>query len=407
MGLDASLILQGRSPNILGAMAQGLQIREAREQMARGNALQQLYAQHGAGALRGDPNALAALAAVDPARAMDLQSGYLGQQATRQNMDVQSQRLDMDRETMEMRRAEIARTTTAEQRAQAFEQGQFIANAGSIAWQQGPEEFARFAAENGIDADYEAWPSEAAQLGADLDMLGEMVAPQGAAPADEYGRYVQEERAAGRKPLSRIEYAAAIRGKPPSRVIYGPDGNPILVEGEAATVRPLTERQGLSSSFLLRMEEANEILDQLDTAGMSRWNRAMDSGWVPFGSAMQSDEYKQFEQAKRDFINANLRQESGAVIGEDEFASADQQYFPQPNDPPEVIEQKRQNRRNAIAGVRISAGPGAGEVDRVRGGPPSAYMTSPVIAQQAERLGVTVEDLWAAMDEEGRAAWAN
>jgi hypothetical protein len=66
-----------------------------------------------------------------------------------------------------------------------------------------------------------------------------------------------------------------------------------------------------------------------------------------------------YDQAKRDFINAILRRESGAVISEEEFANAEQQYFPQPGDGPEVIAQKRANRENAIRGIEVSAGQGA------------------------------------------------
>ena len=54
-------------------------------------------------------------------------------------------------------------------------------------------------------------------------------------------------------------------------------------------------------------------------------------GNIPFGAGnfAQSSEYQQFEQANRDFINALLRQESGAAIGNDEFVNAEKQYFPQ------------------------------------------------------------------------------
>ncbi len=54
-----------------------------------------------------------------------------------------------------------------------------------------------------------------------------------------------------------------------------------------------------------------------------------------------------------------LRQESGAAINEGEFNNAKKQYFPQPGDSKEVIEQKRLNREAAIKGFDIAAGPGA------------------------------------------------
>lgn len=67
------------------------------------------------------------------------------------------------------------------------------------------------------------------------------------------------------------------------------------------------------------------------------------------------------QQAQRNFVNAVLRRESGAVISDEEFANAAQQYFPQPGDSPAVVAQKAQNRMTAIAGVRRASGPGGQE----------------------------------------------
>lgn len=62
------------------------------------------------------------------------------------------------------------------------------------------------------------------------------------------------------------------------------------------------------------------------------------------------------EQAKRDFINAKLRPESGASIADPEYANVDKQYFPQWGDTREVIAQKRRNREAAIFGTSRAAG---------------------------------------------------
>ena len=66
---------------------------------------------------------------------------------------------------------------------------------------------------------------------------------------------------------------------------------------------------------------------------------------------------QQVEQAQRNFVNAILRQESGAAIADSEFANAQKQYFPQPGDSKQVILQKKQNRETAIAGLQVMAGP--------------------------------------------------
>ena len=70
---------------------------------------------------------------------------------------------------------------------------------------------------------------------------------------------------------------------------------------------------------------------------------------VPY--LFKSDKFKQIEQAQRDFINAVLRRESGAVIGEQEFENARLQYFPQPGDTPKVVKQKQKNREMQFAKI--------------------------------------------------------
>jgi hypothetical protein len=54
-----------------------------------------------------------------------------------------------------------------------------------------------------------------------------------------------------------------------------------------------------------------------------------------------NSDYQKFDQAKRDFVNAVLRRESGAAISQSEFDNANKQYFPQPGDTPERIAEKR------------------------------------------------------------------
>lgn len=71
-----------------------------------------------------------------------------------------------------------------------------------------------------------------------------------------------------------------------------------------------------------------------------------------------SPQYQQYAQAKRNWINANLRDESGATIQPSEFESAEKQYFPQPGDSPAVLAQKRANRADAIKGIGAGAGKG-------------------------------------------------
>lgn len=123
--------------------------------------------------------------------------------------------------------------------------------------------------------------------------------------------------------------------------------------------KPLTVNQANAGLYADRMSQANAILSDpaILSASMSRSESALAS--VPFvGNELISAQFQQSEQAKRDFINAVLRRESGAAIADTEFASADKQYFPQRGDSKEVIDQKIDNRQTAIKGIARAAGPG-------------------------------------------------
>lgn len=139
-------------------------------------------------------------------------------------------------------------------------------------------------------------------------------------------------------------------------ITTNPDGTVSITQG-AGKPPKLTEAEGKNSGFLVRANESQKILNALEQEGTSLWNKTV--GNVPvFGNFARSEDAQKYDQAKRDFINAQLRRESGAVISPEEFANAEQQYFPQPGDGPQVIEQKRQNRQNAIRGLEIGAGAG-------------------------------------------------
>lgn len=117
--------------------------------------------------------------------------------------------------------------------------------------------------------------------------------------------------------------------------------------------KPMTDSQSKAALFGTRMQQANKILDSLAESGTTTSVPGIDAGYG-VGSVvntMASKNQQQLAQAKRDFINAVLRRESGAVIGASEFASGDKQYFPQIGDSKEVIAQKKANRETAMRGI--------------------------------------------------------
>lgn len=110
------------------------------------------------------------------------------------------------------------------------------------------------------------------------------------------------------------------------------------INGKAQTVA-----QSTANGYADRLLSASRIFDQIE--GNFTGNLAYGN-FLP--NQLQSPERQQFEQAKRNFINAVLRRESGASILPSEYASAEQQYFAQPGDDAATLKQKTENRNTVI-----------------------------------------------------------
>jgi len=131
-----------------------------------------------------------------------------------------------------------------------------------------------------------------------------------------------------------------------------------LSDGTVIALGKQTETQAGSMDFGSRMTFANSILENTEQLGTNLGEQFFSK--IPiFGGALTSPEFKQYDQARRTFVNAILRRESGAAIAESEFESANQQYFPQPFDTPEVIAQKRAARELATTMMLAASGPNA------------------------------------------------
>jgi hypothetical protein len=119
--------------------------------------------------------------------------------------------------------------------------------------------------------------------------------------------------------------------------------------------KPLTEFQGKSLTFGTRAAEAHSILNNLENT-----YNTLSANYLP--SFVNSAEGQKAQQAQNNFVNAVLRQESGAAINASEFENARKQYFPQPGDSQAVLDQKRQNRETVIKGFSRQAGPAGKDV---------------------------------------------
>ena len=165
--------------------------------------------------------------------------------------------------------------------------------------------------------------------------------------------------------------------------ITGEDGKPVLVQQDKqgnirpvqgyqpkqGASKPLTDSQSKALLFGSRMQESGAILDELEASGTTK---SIPGSRTPIVgravTAIGGESNQKLEQAKRDFINATLRRESGAVIAESEFDNAEKQYFPQIGDSPAVIAQKKRNREVATRGILAEVPDSANRVKAVRGG---------------------------------------
>jgi hypothetical protein len=141
--------------------------------------------------------------------------------------------------------------------------------------------------------------------------------------------------------------ASTVPGAPAGSVPIGQASEPKMTEGQAN-----------AALYATRMEEADQLIGKLGLAGTNII--AKGASQIPgVGNYLVPADYRRLEQAQRNFVNAVLRRESGAVINPDEFQNAAKQYFPQPGDDIATIEQKAANRRTAIQGIRNASGPAA------------------------------------------------
>ena len=144
----------------------------------------------------------------------------------------------------------------------------------------------------------------------------------------------------------------------------------------------LTETQSNATAFGMRAKESNALLTQLEKSGTKNTGVLRSAvsgtlGMTPFigekleqgtSSAMNvlptflggpNEAQQSTDQARRNFVTAVLRKESGAAISPSEFDNEARKYFPQPGDTDKVVKQKQDARELAIKALEVQAGPGA------------------------------------------------
>jgi len=118
------------------------------------------------------------------------------------------------------------------------------------------------------------------------------------------------------------------------------------------------QAQFTAAGYAGRIEQAEPILTAVTPAIVAMSLPAFElqtNSWFA-RPTFQSSDVQSYMQASRNFINAVLRRESGAVISPSEFAEARKQYLPVVGDDPKALQQKAANRAYVFSTLRRSAG---------------------------------------------------
>lgn len=187
------------------------------------------------------------------------------------------------------------------------------------------------------------------------------------------------------EPKLMPESEIASRGLPKYQKsdIKSPDrvAQDVQIAEATAGAKPLTDAQAKSGAFALRMYGATDKLSNSSAGADGKLGTADDyvpsrkdifASKLPGGNSMVSDEFRLYSQAQDDWISANLRKESGAVIGVEEMVKEREKYFPQPGDKAADVKQKYLSRRAAEAGMKVASGKGYDEMKKELGGNPYA-----------------------------------
>jgi hypothetical protein len=194
--------------------------------------------------------------------------------------------------------------------------------------------------------------------------------------------------------------------------VMGAGGQPV----QSASSGKFTEDERKSAGFSLRMTEANKILSGPATDDQGKPILGDDGkpltleqlagkpgfaeaavGLVPFaggamerGAARSAGKYRLlYRQGQENWVTANMRAESGAVIGDVEMERDIRKFFPQYGDPPEVIAQKADARRQAEAAMQARAGGALKGVSAAYGGMAGAR-NAPVAPQLQNVPGASI-----------------
>lgn len=144
--------------------------------------------------------------------------------------------------------------------------------------------------------------------------------------------------------------------------VLGPDGKEVagLAKDNTGKVHSIprsagpTEQQANAQMYSERMGYQRPILEKYETGeGKAQYDPTTKAQMPEVGSGnllstplrvLTSDDHNTYTDAKKNWIAAVLRKESGAAISKSEETNANAQYFPQPGDSVEQVKAKQELR---------------------------------------------------------------
>lgn len=141
----------------------------------------------------------------------------------------------------------------------------------------------------------------------------------------------------------------------------------------------LTEVQGKAASYAAQMKQSEGILDNLGQEFDPSAFSTTAQGFIP--NRFRTEEAQLYNTAKRNWITAVLRQQSGAAISKHEFDRYNSQFFPQDGDTTAVIGQKKKLRDEQTKLMELQAGPAGNVPGAVAPTPSARPVPRPTIEQ--------------------------
>jgi hypothetical protein len=171
------------------------------------------------------------------------------------------------------------------------------------------------------------------------------------ASVEEYIFYADQEKAAGREPVSFSDWQAAKQGG--MSISTNPDGTMTFTQGPTK----LTEGQSKDLGFLARGQEANRQLEGLETQ-LTDWGQSQLAPLAPLGlgNYFKTPEFRQAKVAADQFLTVILRKDTGAAVTDHEFELYGPMFLPVPGDDPATIAMKRRMRDVAILAIESGLG---------------------------------------------------